>query len=75
MRSHLLNVDRLHEIQQSRLGFARAFAVSLSRRLLALDEKFQRDVATLQEDRVKCAGTWDRQEFRIEREHIQVGLC
>ncbi|CAK9061081.1 Dynein regulatory complex subunit 2 (Coiled-coil domain-containing protein 65 homolog) (Flagellar-associated protein 250) [Durusdinium trenchii] len=45
VRSHLLNVDRLHEIQQSRL--------------LALDEKFKRDVATLQE------------EFRIEREHIQ----
>ena len=40
-------------------------------RLLALDEKFQRDVATLQEDRVNCVGTWDRQEFRIEREHIQ----
>eukprot|EP00913_Durusdinium_trenchii_P020553 g19306.t1 len=36
VRSHLLNVDRLHEIQQSRL--------------LALDEKFKRDVATLQED-------------------------
>lgn len=45
VRSHLLNVDRLHEIQQSRL--------------LALDEKFKHDVATLQE------------EFRIEREHIQ----
>ncbi|CAE7942986.1 DRC2 [Symbiodinium necroappetens] len=45
VRSHLLNVDRLLEIQQSRL--------------LALDEEFQRDVATL------------REEFRIERENIQ----
>mmetsp|Transcript_87474 Transcript_87474/g.155140 ORF Transcript_87474/g.155140 Transcript_87474/m.155140 type:complete len:492 (-) Transcript_87474:96-1571(-) len=45
VRSHLLNVDRLLEIQQSRL--------------LALDDDFNRDVATLQE------------EFRIEREHIQ----
>eukprot|EP00434_Breviolum_minutum_P006650 symbB.v1.2.005872.t1/scaffold335.1/size242651/23 len=36
VRSHLLNVDRLHEIQQSRL--------------LALDEKFKHDVATLQEE-------------------------
>lgn len=45
VRSHLLNVDRLLEIQQSRL--------------LALEDEFNRDVATLQE------------EFRIEREHIQ----
>jgi len=45
VRSHLLNVDRLLEIQQSRL--------------LALDDDFKRDVATLIE------------EFRIEREQIQ----
>merc|ERR550525_837510 len=45
VRSHLLNVDRLLEIQQSRL--------------LALEDDFKRDVATLQE------------EFRIEREQIQ----
>merc|ERR1719183_2844181 len=45
VRSHLLNVDRLLEIQQSRL--------------LALQDEFKRDVATLTE------------EFRIEREQIQ----
>mmetsp|Transcript_95737 Transcript_95737/g.166307 ORF Transcript_95737/g.166307 Transcript_95737/m.166307 type:complete len:491 (+) Transcript_95737:119-1591(+) len=45
VRSHLLNVDRLLEIQQSRL--------------LALEDDFKRDVATLTE------------EFRIEREQIQ----
>merc|ERR1719335_2105076 len=45
VRSHLLNVDRLLEIQQSRL--------------LALEDDFKRDVATLQD------------EFRIEREQIQ----
>jgi len=45
VRSHLLNVDRLLEIQQSRL--------------LALEDDFKRDVATLIE------------EFRIEREQIQ----
>lgn len=45
VRSHLLNVDRLLEIQQSRL--------------LALEDEFKRDVATLTE------------EFRIEREQIQ----
>mmetsp|Transcript_100659 Transcript_100659/g.224798 ORF Transcript_100659/g.224798 Transcript_100659/m.224798 type:complete len:488 (-) Transcript_100659:75-1538(-) len=45
VRSHLLNTDRLLEIQQSRL--------------LALEDDFKRDVATLQE------------EFRIEKEHIQ----
>jgi len=45
VRSHLLNVDRLLEIQQSRL--------------LALEDDFKRDVATLME------------EFRIEREQIQ----
>jgi len=44
VRSHLLNVDRLLEIQQSRL--------------LALEDDFQRDVATLGE------------EFRIEREQL-----
>merc|ERR1719230_1367571 len=45
VRSHLLNTDRLLETQQSRL--------------LALEDDFKREVATLQE------------EFRIEREHIQ----
>mmetsp|Transcript_40136 Transcript_40136/g.87673 ORF Transcript_40136/g.87673 Transcript_40136/m.87673 type:complete len:489 (-) Transcript_40136:167-1633(-) len=45
VRSHLLNVDRLLEIQQSRL--------------LALDDDFRRDVASLEE------------EFKIEREQIQ----
>lgn len=45
VRSHLLNVDRLLEVQQSRL--------------LALEDDFKRDVATLME------------EFRIEREQIQ----
>mmetsp|Transcript_35643 Transcript_35643/g.96689 ORF Transcript_35643/g.96689 Transcript_35643/m.96689 type:complete len:490 (-) Transcript_35643:105-1574(-) len=45
VRSHLLNVDRLLEVQQSRL--------------LALQDDFKRDVATLME------------EFRIEREQIQ----
>merc|ERR1719267_97480 len=45
IRSHLLNVDRALEIQQSRL--------------LALEDDFKRDVATLTE------------EFRIEREEIQ----
>jgi len=45
VRSHLLNVDRLLEVQQSRL--------------LALEDDFQREVATLQE------------EFRIEREQVQ----
>eukprot|EP00927_Polykrikos_kofoidii_P050467 TRINITY_DN44383_c0_g1_i1.p1 TRINITY_DN44383_c0_g1~~TRINITY_DN44383_c0_g1_i1.p1 ORF type:complete len:492 (-),score=121.55 TRINITY_DN44383_c0_g1_i1:52-1527(-) len=45
VRSHLLNVDRLLDIQQSRL--------------LALEDDFKRDVATLME------------EFRIEREQIQ----
>mmetsp|Transcript_48469 Transcript_48469/g.113441 ORF Transcript_48469/g.113441 Transcript_48469/m.113441 type:complete len:487 (+) Transcript_48469:103-1563(+) len=45
VRSHLLNVDRLLEIQQSRL--------------LALEDDFKRDVATLVE------------EFRVEREQIQ----
>jgi len=45
VRSHLLNVDRLLEVQQSRL--------------LALEDDFKRDVATLTE------------EFRIEREQIQ----
>jgi sulfur relay (sulfurtransferase) DsrC/TusE family protein len=45
VRSHLINVDRLLEIQQSRL--------------LALEDDFKRDVATLQD------------EFRIEREQIQ----
>merc|ERR1719150_2759207 len=45
VRSHLLNVDRLLEIQQSRL--------------LALEDDFKRDVATLTE------------EFRVEREQIQ----
>merc|ERR1719271_877139 len=44
VRSHLLNVDRLLEIQQSRLQ--------------ALEDDFQKDVATLEE------------EFRVEREHI-----
>merc|ERR1712137_928783 len=44
VRSHLLNVDRLLEIQQSRLN--------------ALEDDFNRDVATLQE------------EFRIEKEQI-----
>merc|ERR550514_43343 len=44
VRSHLLNVDRLLEIQQSRLQ--------------ALEDDFQKDVATLAE------------EFRIEREQI-----
>merc|ERR1719392_378007 len=44
VRSHLLNVDRLLEIQQSRLQ--------------ALEDDFQKDVSTLQE------------EFRIEREQI-----
>merc|ERR1719183_1315495 len=44
VRSHLLNVDRLLEIQQNRL--------------LALEEEFRRDVATLTE------------EFRLEREQI-----
>merc|ERR550532_3267089 len=45
VRSHLLNVDRLLEVQQSRL--------------LALEDDFKRDVATLTE------------EFRLEREQIQ----
>merc|ERR1711937_1096086 len=45
VRSHLLNVERLLKIQQTRL--------------LALDDEFKRDVATLTE------------EFRIEREYIQ----
>lgn len=45
VRSHLLNVDRLLEIQQSRL--------------LALEDEFKKDVATLTE------------EFRVEREQIQ----
>merc|ERR550525_2178991 len=45
VRSHLLNVDRLLEIQQSRL--------------LALEDDFKRDVATLSE------------EFRLEREQVQ----
>merc|ERR1712118_556240 len=44
VRSHLLNVDRLLEIQQSRLQ--------------ALEDDFQKDVATLEE------------EFRVEREQI-----
>merc|ERR1711998_639170 len=44
VRSHLLNVDRLLEIQQSRLQ--------------ALEDDFQKDVATLAE------------EFRVEREQI-----
>merc|ERR1719230_1390455 len=44
VRSHLLSVDRLLEIQQNRL--------------LALEEEFRRDVATLTE------------EFRLEREQI-----
>merc|ERR1719450_775592 len=45
VRSHLLNVDRLLEVQQSRL--------------LALEDEFKKDVATLTE------------EFRVEREQIQ----
>merc|ERR1719390_343570 len=45
VRSHLLNVDRLLEIQQSRL--------------LALEDDFRKDVATLEE------------EFRVERDQIQ----
>merc|ERR1719183_3369705 len=45
VRSHLLNTDRLLDIQQSRL--------------LALEDEFKRDVATLTE------------EFRIERAQIQ----
>lgn len=45
VRSHLLNVDRLLEVQQSRL--------------LALEDDFKREVATLME------------EFHIEREQIQ----
>merc|ERR1719145_245153 len=45
VRSHLLNVDRLLEIQNSRL--------------LALEDDFRRDVATLTE------------EFRLEREQIE----
>merc|ERR1711959_455354 len=45
VRSHLLNVDKLLEIQNSRL--------------LALEDDFRRDVATLTE------------EFRLEREQIE----
>jgi sulfur relay (sulfurtransferase) DsrC/TusE family protein len=45
VRSHLLNTDKLLEVQQSRL--------------LALEDDFKREVATLME------------EFRIEKEHIQ----